>query len=211
MSLYLIGDSAKKSMEEVVMRNIELGMQHNVLVDAHDAIIKVTFIQDGFPPVLGPNVDPPTRPPSNDNDSDSDGDTQGLNVVAVLLGALGFSLIAGVMVAARRRTRLRQVVQDEGAREIYFEEASALSSKLSFDNNDLLHDFARSGLHDVDTIRVSNKVLSDQVEINVDLESLRSSSEEEYFDFFDLILEGSQRNSERKDQDAPSDNVSDLT
>jgi len=54
----------------------------------------------------------------------------------------------------------------------------------------------------------------DEMEVNVDLESLRSSDEsDEYFDFFDLILEGSKPSLKEKDtgMDYSSDGVSDIS
>ena len=202
MSIYAKG--LAEEMEIEVMDEIALGMSDNKYLHAHASIKKVTFIRAGTLVNPNPTGGPPTQQPTLGEDDEA----QRTNVLAVLLGAAGLSLVAGFTIA-RRRISLRNIRQ--ATRDRVDEESSALSSHLSLGAE--LGDFERSSPHDVETIRVSNRILSDEMEVNVDLESLKSADEEGggYLDFFDLILEGSQKNTKRKDRDVPSDGVSEIS
>jgi hypothetical protein len=200
MSVYL-KDQTEDTKQDMISK-IALGMLNGDFLHAHSAIKKITFIGSGDLIVHDPNSGTPTLQPTSQNSNDS---PIGINFLAAILGVAGASLIGGLVVA-RRRAGLRR--SREITSSINLEEASGLSSHLSFEPE------LPSSPHDVETIKVGNRMAFDEMEVNVDLESLRSSDEsDEYFDFFDLILEGSKPSLKEKDtgMEYSSDGVSDIS
>jgi hypothetical protein len=72
-----------------------------------------------------------------------------------------------------------------------------------------LGNFEHTSAHDLDTVRVANKGLNDETEVNVDMESLESkeSQGQNNFDFFDLILENSSSAQQQQQQQQPTGTV----
>jgi len=159
-------------------------------------------------------------------------DTLGVNIWAMVMAFGGVSIFAGLILVGRDRHR-RRMRNDDGDEYSYDPDkpfplvgmgessviplSSAFSSAADSDLGvigDDDRDLERSNPHDLDTIRISNKNLSDEMEVNVDLESFESvggdvdgddgdgdpygvnvggdgSGSGENFDFFNLILESS--------------------
>jgi len=178
MSYYVDGEPSLFGPE--ILQKIKDGMLNDEFVDAHPAIQKISFVEDVFAPTSSPTS---TSPESEDPDEGPNG---GLMAVYVALGAASLVtlFVAGRAVKKRRNG---QAIHP-GAVEVNSDSGGVSISSLKD-----LGNFEHTSAHDLDTVRVANKGLNDETEVNVDMESLESkeSQGQNNFDFFDLILENS--------------------
>ena len=168
-----------------------------MFLDAHSAIEKVIFIGDDNG---GGTANPGPNGSSDDKDGDDDddegegqtADTLGVNIWAMVMAFGGVSIFAGLILVGRdrHRRRLRNDHEDEYSYDpdkpfplVGMGESSVIPLSSAFSSaadsdlgviGDDDRDLERSSPHDLDTIRISNKNLSDEMEVNVDLESFES-------------------------------------
>ena len=184
MTIYVAGISDGWSTD--LMNAIKKGMQNDEFVDAHASISKIIFIGEDvgnpFPPTPSPTGGGTGTTPTVDQGSTIGG---GMMVLYVMLGVGSLVSLVALGKVARRRRRVSNGIEYE----------ESLSSGVSIGSIKDLGDFEHSNPHDLDTVRVSNRALEDDMEVNVDLESFESKENDDgCFDFFDLILEGSSPN-----------------
>eukprot|EP00557_Chaetoceros_sp_GSL56_P004728 CAMPEP_0176488132 /NCGR_PEP_ID=MMETSP0200_2-20121128/6541_1 /TAXON_ID=947934 /ORGANISM="Chaetoceros sp., Strain GSL56" /LENGTH=434 /DNA_ID=CAMNT_0017885085 /DNA_START=446 /DNA_END=1750 /DNA_ORIENTATION=+ len=194
MSIFVDGESDLLSSE--LMDSIEEGMKNDAFKSAHPSIRKLVFIGKV-------NDLSPTRSPSEDStDDNTDGGTSRstsnrMMTTYVLLGVGSVITFAAAAQFIRRR-RKNQRVADRG---IGFDDdlSSGDSSMKSFDE---FIEFEPSNAHDLDTVVVSNRADSNEMELNVDLESFETEekAKDGGFDFFDLILRRSNPSSSGRNE-----------
>lgn len=184
MTIYVTG--VADGWTKDLMNAIEEGMKDDVFVDAHASITKVIFIGEDvgnpFPPSPSPTGAGTGTTPTADQRTRIG---EGMMVLYVMLGVGSLVSLVALGKVARTRRRVSDGIEYE----------ESLSSGVSIGSIKDLGDFEHSNPHDLDTVRVSNRALEDDMEVNVDLESFDSKENDDgCFDFFDLILEGSSPN-----------------
>jgi len=193
MSMYV--DGVSDGWASDLMGAIERGMQNNTFIGAHSSISKIVLVCSDLDPCNFDPLSPTSSPISSSDPPSGDGGPPavggGMMALYVLAGVGSLISFAAVGRFARRKRILSAVSDRE---ESDFEES--VSSGVSIGSIKDLGDFEHSSPHDLDTVRVSNRVLADDMLVNVDLESFDSNDDEDdgCFDFFDLILEGSSPN-----------------
>lgn len=195
MSYYVDGEPSLFGPE--ILQKIKDGMLNDEFVDAHPAIQKISFVPDD---VFAPTSSPTSEGVDSDDDPDG-GPNGGLMAVYVALGAASLVtlFVAGRAVNKRRNG---QAIHP-GAVEVNSDSGGVSISSLKD-----LGNFEHTSAHDLDTVRVANKGLNDETEVNVDMESLESkeSQGQNNFDFFDLILENSS-SAQQQQQQQPTGEV----
>ena len=185
-SLYVDGPSIES--RTYVINMTKKGMDDGNFLNAHNSLRKVIFIG-----VEEPSLPPVSSPGGGDRDGSGDGDEGGSNTG--LIAGVGIALGVGILVLCLVGRSVRNSRRRRGENES--DESSHSSVFADVGTMRDLGDFETSNPHDLETVRVSNRESSPSSakdrEINVDLEDFESKEGHDgSFDFFDLILEGSQ-------------------